>query len=201
MVWNLEKGAYDTAPIVFVDSDDTAEYEVIKLTFSDGSDTELIYEHGYFDVDLGKYVYIDKENAESFIGHSFVKEDSIENNTWKVVELTDVQVENRITKAYSPVTFGHLCYYVDGYLSMPGGIDGLFNIFEVDTDKLCYDAEKMNSDIETYGLYSYEDFEALIPEIAYHAFNGDILKVSIGKGMLTWEDIEALAARYVPLVK
>ncbi len=201
LVWNLKEGAYDTAPIVFVDSENSKEYEVVKLSFSDDSYTELIYEHGYFDIDLGEYVYIDKENANEFIGHSFVKQDDIENNTWKNVELTDVEIEKRVTKAYSPVTFEHLCYYVDGYLSMPGGIEGLFNIFEVDTDKMCYDSEKMNEDIQSYGLFSYEDFEALIPEIVFEAFNGDILKVAIGKGMLTWEDIEILAERYVPLVK
>ena len=38
------------------------------------------------------------------------------------------------------------------------------------------------------------DFGGMIPEIAFQAFNGDYLKVAIGKGMLTWEDIAALAS-------
>ena len=200
LVWNLEKGSYDTAPIVFVDSEDTSEYEVVDLKFSDGSNVGVIYEHGFFDLDLGKYVYLRSENAKDYIGHRFVKQADVENNTWESVVLEDVVIENRTTKAYSPVTFEHLCYYTTGVLSMPGGIEGLFNIFEVDTEIMAYDTEKMLEDINAYGLFTYNDFADLIPEIAYEAFNGDILKVAIGKGMLTWEDIEYLAERYVPLV-
>jgi len=200
LVWNLETGRYDAAPIVFVDSDAECEYEVIRLVYSDGTENEIIYEHGFFDVTTGEYVYLDAYNAENYIGHSFIKQGDIAQNTWDTVELVDVIIERKVTTAYSPVTFSHLCYYVDGMLSMPGGIEGLFNIFEVDTDTMSYNAEKMAADIETYGLFTYEDFAALIPEEAFYAFNGAWLKVAMGKGMLTWEDIEYMANRYVPLM-
>ena len=200
LVWNLETGSYDTAPIVFVDSDEEATYEVIDLYFSDGSKVGVIYEHGFFDVDLAEYVYITAENAKDYIGHSFVTQADIENNTWNIVTLEDVVIENRVTRAYSPVTFKHLCYYTDGVLSMPGGINGLFNIFEVDTEIMAYDAEQKAADIETYGLFTYADFEGVVSEVAYEAFNGNYLKVAIGKGLLTWEDIEYLAQHYMPLI-
>ena len=200
LVWNLETGAYDSAPIVFVDSDAETEYEIVHLYFSDGTDVEVIYEHGFFDTTLGEYVYLDRNNAADHIGHSFVKQGDIAEGTWETVQLTDVVIENKVTTAYSPVTFSHLCYYVDGMLSMPGGIEGLFNIFQVDTDIMAYDAEKKAADIESYGLFTYEDFADVIPEEAFYAFNGAYLKVAIGKGMLTWEDIEYLAQRYVPLM-
>ena len=200
LVWNLETGRYDFAPIVFVDQDAETEVEIITLTFSDGSEVKVIYEHGFFDYDLGKYVYLDAENAESYIGHRFVTQGDISGNTWNTATLTGVTKETKVAAAYSPVTFSHLCYYVDGVLSMPGGIEGLFNIFDVDTDTMAYDAEKKAQDIEKYGLYTFEDFAGMIPEEAYYAFNGAYLKVAIGKGLLTWEDIAYLAERYVPLM-
>jgi len=200
LVWNLETGKYDSAPIVFIDSESEMEYEVINLEFSDGSEVGVITEHGFFCMDDGKYVYLNKNNAADYIGRSFVAQADIENNTWKTVTLENVSVEKRITVAYSPVTFKHLCYYTDGVLSMPGGIDGLFNIFEVDTEAMAYNKEKMLSDIEKYGLFTYADFENLVTPEAYEAFNGDILKVAIGKGILTFEDIEYLAQRYMPLM-
>ena len=83
---------------------------------------------------------------------------------------------------------------------MPGGIEGLFNIFEVDTDIMRYDEEQMQKDIDTYGLFTLEDFGGLISEIAFEAFNGDYLKVAIGKGILAWEDIARMAERYIPLM-
>jgi len=184
-----------------VDSEEEAEYEIIHLYFSDDSDVKVISEHGFFDVNLGEYVYIDANNYADYIGHKFVKEGKITRDTWKTVKLEKVVIEKEVTTAWSPVTFEHLCYYTNGMLSMPGGIDGLFNIFEVNTRTMRYDAKQMEADIETYGLFTFEDFEGLIPETAFVAFNGQYLKVAIGKGLLTWEDIYRLAERYVPLMK
>ena len=114
--------------------------------------------------------------------------------------MTSVVIEERVTRVYSPVTFSHLCYYVDGVLSMPGGIEGLFNIFEVDVETMSYDEEKKAQDIENYGLFTYEDFGGMIPMEAFEAFNGAYLKVAIGKGMLDWATIEQYANRYIPLM-
>ena len=200
LVWNLETGRYEAANIVFIDSEAEAVCEIIHLYFSDGSEVKVISEHGFFDLDLAKYVYIDATNYSDYIGHRFVTEGDINSNTWNEVTLTNVVIEHKLEKAWSPVTFKQLCYYTNGVLSMPGGIDGLFNIFEVDTDTMTYDAEKMQADIETYGLLTLDDFGGMIPEVAFEAFNGAWLNVAIGKGMLTWEDIEYLAERYVPLV-
>lgn len=70
LVWNLYTGSFDIAPILVIDSDALKQYEVIKLTFSDGTTVDVISEHGFFDVDLNKYVYLDKY-AEEYIGHIF----------------------------------------------------------------------------------------------------------------------------------
>ena len=201
LVWNLETGTYDTASIVFVDTEEEMEYEIIHLYFSDGSDVKVISEHGFFDLDLGKYVYIDALNYEDYVGHRFVAEGNTSKNTWREVTLDKVVIEKEVTTAWSPVTVEHLCYYTNGVLSMPGGIYGLFNIFEVDTDTMRYDAQQKQKDIEKYGLFTLEDFGGLITEDAFKAFNGAYLKVAIGKGMLTWEDIAYLAERYIPLMK
>ena len=200
LVWNLETGKYDTAPIVFVDNEQESEYEIIHLYFSDGSDVRVIYEHGFFDLDLGEYVYIDASNYADYIGHRFVTEGDIKSNNWNIVTLDKVVIETEVTTAWSPVTFEHLCYYTNGVLSMPGGIEGLFNIFEVDTSVMRYDVEKKQKDIETFGLFTIEDFEGMITEEAFAAFNGAYLKVAMGKGLLTWEDIAYMAERYIPLM-
>jgi len=55
----------------------------------------------------------------------------------------------------------------------------------------------MQKDIETYGLYTYEDFAEYIPEEVYNAFPAAYLKVSVGKGYLTFDDILAMIERYV----
>ena len=86
-------------------------------------------------------------------------------------------------------------------LSMPGGIDGLFNIFEVDVSTMKYDAETMAEDIKKHGLYTYEEFNTLIPvtEVLFDAVNGQYLKVAVGKGIITIEQISKLIERYAYL--
>lgn len=190
LVWNLHTGSYDVAPILFIDTDPEAAYEVINLSFSDKSVVKVIHEHGFWDYDLNKYVYFN-QNADQYIGHWFNKGD-------KRVCLTGVEIREEITTPYSPITYGHLCYFVDGMLSMPGGIEGLFNIFEVDAETMKYDEAAMLLDIETYGLFSYDEFiEYLdVSEEVFEAFNGRYLKVAIGKGLIDMDQLSALAERY-----
>ena len=197
LVWNLETGTFDTAPIVFIDSDAECEYEIINLIFSDGTKVKVISEHAFWDYDLNEYVYLDRY-AGKYIGHWFNKQTTDDDGNFAntAVQLTDVVITYEVTSAYSPVTYSHLCYYVNGMLSMPGGISGLFNIFEVDPDTMMYDREAMEADIAEYGLFTYEDFEGLISEEVFEAFNGKYLKVAIGKGILTWDDIFYLVERY-----
>ena len=194
LVWNMETGMLDKAPIMFIDSDPSAEYEIVHLYFSDGTDVKVIYEHGFWDYDLNKYVYLDRY-AEKYIGHTFAKQngDSLEK-----VQLTDVVLETEITTAWSPVTEGHLCYFVNGMLSMPGGVGGLFNIFEVDAETMTYDYEQMQKDIETYGLYTYEELNAICPlsEEMFNAAGGAYLKISIAKGNLTVDELIYMINRY-----
>lgn len=194
LVWNLETGTYDVAPILFIDSDPMENYEIIKLTFSDGTTVDVISEHGFWDVNLNEYVYLD-EYATDYIGHSFLKQGE---QGMTEVTLVDVDIVTEETMAYSPVTYGHLCYYVNGMLSMPGGIGGLFNIFEVDGETMKYDEQSMAADIERYGLYTYEELSALVPvsEVMFNAVNGQYLKVAVGKGIITIEQIGGLVEKY-----
>ena len=81
---------------------------------------------------------------------------------------------------------------------MPGATEGFINIFEVDTALMKYDEDAMEEDILTYGLFTYEEFNAFIPipELVFDAFCGQYLKVSIGKGLITLADIATLLDRY-----
>lgn len=199
LVWNLFTGSFDTAPILFIDHDPVREYEVISLMFSDGTTVKVISEHGFWDFDLNEYVFL-RSDAAKYIGHWFNKQSTDENGNFSYtrVQLTNVIVQNGFTSAWSPVTYGHLCYYVNGMLSMPGATTGLINIFNVDTDTMKIDETKYYEDIAEYGLFTYEEFSAIypVPEVIFEAFGGQYLKVAMGKGLLTEEMLESLIARY-----
>lgn len=199
LVWNLLTGAFDVAPILFIDSDPAQVYEVINLYFSDGTTVKVISEHAFWDFDLNEYVFL-RNDADKYIGHWFNKQiiDENGNMEWTKVQLIDVVLYEEYTTAWSPVTYGYLCYYVNGMLSMPGATEGLINIFDVDNETLKIDEVAMQNDIETYGLFTYEEFAEIYPitEEIFNAFNGQYLKISIGKGLITMEEIGELINHY-----
>ncbi len=199
LVWNMRTGTFDVAPILFIDHDALATYKIINLRFSDGTHVKVISEHAFFDCSLNKYVYL-REDAGKFIGHWFNKQttDANGNLIWIKVQLTSVTITQEVTTAYSPVTYNHLCLYANGMLSMPGGIDGLINIFEVDGETMQINQAKYFEDIATYGLFTYEEFYELyqVPEEMFEACGGQYLKVAIGKGLLDYERLGQLIESY-----
>ncbi len=199
LVWNLFTGQFDTAPILFIDSEPARLTNIINLTFSDGTTVKVIYEHGFWDYNLNEYVYLGSD-AGQYIGHYFNKQVTNFDGTisWEEVQLINVHITQEYTTAWSPVTYGHLCYYVNGMLSMPSGITGTFNIFEVDEQLMKYDTQAMDEDIAQYGLYTYEEFSQTfdVSEQLFNAVNGQYLKVAIGKGLITKDAINQLIERY-----
>ena len=189
LAWDMFNGCLVSAPILFIDRENIDTYNVINLTFSDGSITKVVSDHGFFDVTLGKYVYITEDTAYDYIGHSFNK-----GNT--NVSLISVNIQEEYTRVYSPVTYGYLCYYTNGMLSMPGNTEIFANIFSIDSETLRYTS--VNEDIENYGLYTYEEFNNLIEidEYVFNAFNGEYLKIAIEKGITNLNEIQALLDRY-----
>lgn len=197
LVFNHETGKYEAMPIIFNDVEPEGIYRIVNLKFSDGTAVKVVYEHGFFDLDENKYVYIREDNMKEFIGHKFYKAeyDGI-NYIESEVTLIDAYVTEELTTVYSPVTVYHLNYFTEDMLSMPAGIPGLFNIFEFG-DNLTYDQEQMQKDIETYGLYTYDDFDEYISYEVYSMFPAPYLKVAVGKGLTTFEDIVDMIYLYL----
>lgn len=199
LVWNLHTGSFDIAPILFIDHDIATTYRIVNLSFSDGTQVKVIDEHAFWDFNLNKYVFL-REDAIQYVGHWFNKQtiDESGNLIWTRVQLTNVTITEEYTTAWSPVTYGHLCIYVNGMLSMPGATEGLINIFEVDGDTMRINQEQYLIDIATYGLFTYDEFAEIypIPETIFEAFGGEYLKVSIGKGLIDYETLGDLIGRY-----
>ncbi|MBQ8725772.1 MAG: hypothetical protein IJY84_01560 [Clostridia bacterium] len=195
MVFNHETGKYEVGTIWFNDhaNDPSRLRKVINLEFANGSKSRIAYEHGYFDLDLMKYVFIREDNMHEFIGHRFVT--STFNGT-EVVQgettLVKAYITEEVVKVYGPITEYHFNMVTDDMLSMPSfnfDATGMVNIFEYDED-LKYNAEKMQTDIETYGVFTYEEFSAYMSYEDYCKAPIAYFKVAIGKGNLTWEQIE-----------
>ena len=195
LVWDHTKGALSTAPIAYiVNHDETiSEHNVLSIVFSDGSNVDIIGEHVFYDKTLNKYITITSDNVNEYIGHTFVSNDG---NGLKEVTLTGANEGVRNTGVYEVVTYKNITCFTNGVLSASAYLDPILNVFDINEDTLAYDLDQMMADIEKYGLYTYEDFEGLVPVEAFEMYNAAYLKVAVGKGYITWNDILALIDIY-----
>ena len=193
-VYDHENGCYTSSPILFIEYDGDKKWNVINLEFSDGTAQKFIGVHALFDLDLNKYIYITEANYQDFIGHRFAKE---ADSGYSEITLENAWVASEFTGCYGTTTLYHMNFFVNGMFSIEGGITGLFNFFEYD-ENLAYDKELMAEDIEKYGLFTYEDFADYMREETFNSiFPVKYLKVSIGKGLTTFEDLERIIERYI----
>lgn len=201
LVWNHVTGQFDTAPIAYLidHGGQREETEVIHLYFSDGSDLEIVNEHVFYHADSGKYITLD-ENAVDYIGNGFAKQ-NLETGTMDLVQLTDVVFETKVTGVYEVVTYSYMTCFTDGILTASAYIENLLNVFDIDTETMAYDPVKMQRDIETYGLYTYEDLSHIVNEEQFYMHNGPVTKVAVGKGTITHEEMMALVKLFEAYAK
>ena len=190
LVWNHETGTFDSAPAAYIVNHDeeVKVHEVTQLTFSDGNEIKIIGEHVFFDATLNCYVPVTGDNAKDYINHVFT---GINNTNDALTAAKLVEAENFMekTSAYEVVSYKHLTCFTNNLLSTSAYLDKLLNIFDIDTATMAYSVDKVAADIAKYGLYTYADFEGLISEEAFELYNAAYLKVAVGKGYITWDDI------------
>lgn len=180
-----ETGCVSTAQVYYLGFYEKA-FGAFTLVFSNNIEVTLIQEHGLFDKDLNKYVYITENNAEQFIGHHFynMDKDCFE-------ELIAVKKEYRPLDAYYIITEKHMNHSANGMLAMGEGIvSPLANVFVFD-ENMKFDEAKKSRDIKKYGLYNWSDFPNY-SEKEFYAYNIAYFKIAIGKGFISQETVETI---------
>ncbi|MBE6943876.1 MAG: hypothetical protein E7453_06405 [Ruminococcaceae bacterium] len=189
LVWNFYEGKYDVMPASIVMNHGYGKHTVVTLNFADGTSVNTINGHGFFDANERKYVVLGSDNAADYIGHSFVKTDG---NGYSTTKLHSYDIKTEYTESWSILTAGQYNCILEGMWTLtpaeiPGSPDYLMP-FEVGAD-MKYDAEKLQADIDKYGLYTYADFAQYMTEEQFDALGLSTWRVAVGKGYITWEDI------------
>ena len=195
LVWNHYTGAFDSAPVAYMINHGEAEkeMEVIYMTFDNGKVLKIINEHVFYDADLNKYVAVTSENVDSFLGHSFMAQSGDE---LEKTELVKIQRQTESTEIYEVVSYKYLTCFTEDILTSCAYLDVLLNPFEIDTDTMAYDAQKMQADIEAYGLMEYDLWAPFVSEEVFEMHNAETLMVSLGKDNLTLDEIFILINMY-----
>lgn len=191
--WDFYSGRMIQTKIALINTHESDVYDIIKLHFADGSYVEIIGSHGFYDYELNEFVYVDENNFNSYIGHTFLKYDD-DTATWNNIRLVDVSICSKETTTYSIWAAVGLTCLSNDFLSIgPRGYMFGFGYFDIVNMK--YDQEEISADIDRYGLYEYEEFSEYVTYEQFMAFNGAYLKIAVGKGLTTYEEIIALIKR------
>lgn len=190
LAWDFKTGKFVEAPIAIIFYHGDYKYDITNLHFEDGTTVRIIGSHGFFDRDINDFVYIDNYNYEEYIGHYFAQTEYVNGEyayTFKKLVSAEVTVE--VTGAYSVQTAFYDNFMVGNMFSLtPPTYPGFFGYFEMG-ENMQYDQEKMERDIALYGLYTYEEWSDYLTYEQFIAFNGPYLKVAVGKGLITEEQI------------
>lgn len=200
LAWDFNTGKYVATTPSLIEAHKKDTYRVINLNFSDKSMARVIVDHGFFDVEENNFVFINEENVDSYIGHEFVR--VAPNGTYETVELIGYDISMEEVSYYSVQTAIYNNCIAENMFTLPSppeilDNDDWFNYFEIG-EGMKYDEAKMQADIEKYGLYTYEDFKEYVTYEQFIAFNGPYLKVLVGRGVVTYEQIIELIKIYVP---
>lgn len=195
LAFNHDTGKPEARKVNFIEVE-KGTFNVMNLVFSDGTVSRIIDEHGFFDLDEMKYVYFHEDNCQDYVGHRFYRAD-YDGTTYTPGEVTleKAYITRETIRCYSPTTEYTLNLFTDNLLSMPGGIKGMFNFFAYDSD-LKYNEEAKARDIELYGLATYEDFAEYISYETYCKYPAEYINVSLGKGLMTEDELQYLIERY-----
>ena len=192
LTWDFFTGSYverDISILVYHGDD---VYDIANMEFSDGTQLKTIGEHGVFDYDMNCFVYITPDNVADYVGHRFVKQNL--DGGYDVVTLTKGYASKEYTGSYSLSSAETSNAFASGMLTIAPPKD-FYNWIEMD-GKLQYDAEQFAKDVETYGLYTYEDFKDYVTYEQFIDWNGAYLKIPVEKGYFTFEYILELIELY-----
>ena len=192
IAWDFFKGDYVEKDISILVNHGKALHDVIYTKYSDGTTLKLIGEHGVFDYDLNKFVYITASNVKDYVGHRFVKQNL--KGGYKTVVMTDGFVKREYEEAWSISSEVTSNAFASGLLTVAPPED-FYNWIEMN-GKLQYDVNKFNKDVEKYGLYSYDVFKDYVTYDQFLAWNGAYLKIPVEKGYFDFEYILELINLY-----
>lgn len=194
--FNHFTGKLEVTGISYIDTIDSDSWKVLELLFDNNVKFEIITEHGLFDLNINKYVQINYENVRSFIGHEFALLIDLENVKIGRAKLVSYKTYYRSCKAYSIASAYNYNIITNSLVSIADGIDGLYNIFDY-SENLMYDQKLLTKDIARYGLFSYEDLKKYLSKKEFDVFAAKYLKVSIGKGYITLDEIIAYIEKFL----
>ena len=198
--YNIITGQFEASYISFNVISEYTLLEIIELTFENGKVLRFAKGHGMFNMDTNRYEIYYGSQFEEHIGETFATIDYVDGEFVIIgSKLISVGISYEYAQIYSPLTEYNINCVSDGVLTIPDDIEGMYDGF-IFNDTLTIDINTFMDDINTYGVFEYEDVMNVIPEYVFNVFNFKYFKTFILKGILTVEQVNHWIETYIPTV-
>lgn len=192
LTWSFAEGKYVATPIMFVEKLQGMMSHKTTLFFDDGTSVELANGQSYFDVNKREFVSINNNNVFDYIGITIM---SYDNGKVGYKQIVNASVEIVMEDTYEFITAYEYSFIYDNVLTMEPFM--LYKLPFIINEDFMYDQELMLKDIETYGLYTYEEWSSFVTEEQFELFNGWYIKVAVEKGYYTIDYLIEIIQKYV----
>lgn len=191
LTFNHFTGLYEEKDVLVIVNHGYQYNTKLRLIFSDESHLDIMNIHGlYCLTNREGYVAISTDNVDDYIGKDFAKQSDDLVSSYKSVTLVGYEIYEVYEEAYSLDSLVNLNAYANGFLSITTFNGTLNNYFEYD-DNMKFDEDQMNDDIKVYGLYSYSEWNDVMPIEAFYALNIPYYKATIIKNNLSQDELAA----------
>ena len=199
LTYNHTKGCFEAQKILANVIFEEQLFDVVTLTFSDGSILIIASGHGLFNLNRHRYeIYYGNEFMDH-LGEEFVAVKKVEGTfTLKKVVLVDVKVKQEKTIKVSPVSEYNINCVTDDLLTIPDDIEGMFDAFEYSSFEtgLKIDVEDFASKVEKYGVYKEDELSSVIHGYLFKVLNFQYFKTFIGMGLISYEKVNYWLKKY-----
>ncbi len=165
---------YVSSMVYLVYKSDTKEH-YFTLNFESGSSLNIVGLHSLFNKEENKYVRLSMDNVSSYIGKHFYNATS---KSWD--KLTSYAYSTDKKEYYSIYTESTFNVISNNLLSLSSDTDFEYEIFEFNND-LSINTNKLNEDINKYGLLEFEDCVYVTDYDVYKRFNLQYYYIWLGK--------------------
>ena len=178
-IFNHNTGKLSHAKIMDYWQYEEPHYDLMALHFTNNINVNIVGAHSFFNKQENKYVVINHENINDYIGKQFYNADDAR---WET--LLGVTYSNEPVDTFYIATEDQFDCIAEGMLTMEDGLYTLIaDTFDYDTN-MKINIFKKYLDILRYGLFTSKDIP-VAKEEAFKLYKLQYIKIAIGKGLIT----------------
>ena len=163
LVWNYETGSYTYEYPIWIEKENYSD-NYIKISFDDGTYLNVIENHALYSVDIKEFVTIDKLEVGTIIA-------KIVNNKIEYTKVKSIEVVNEGTNYYHVVSTRYYNIVANGVLTTDDAVI-LSNLYGFNSD-----ISWKNRNYNSLSLYTYNDFNDILPYYMYKGLRVEEAKV------------------------